>query len=80
LAFDCAAATELIQHDHNGWLVPDEDPQRYVLNALEITRRSSTLREARQHTASSVAPWDWHQIANQVESIFRSVVKVYNPG
>jgi glycosyltransferase involved in cell wall biosynthesis len=80
LAFDCAAATELIQHDHNGWLVPDEDPQRYVLNALEITRRSSTLREARQHTASSVAPWDWHQIANQVESIFRSIVKVYNPG
>ena len=79
LAFDCAAATELIRHEHNGWLVPGEDPQRYVLKALDITRSSATLLKARQHTAASVAPWDWHQIADQVETIFRSVVTAHNP-
>lgn len=71
LAFDCAAATELVQDQKNGWLVKNEDPQRFVLKALEITQKPDTLKRARQHTTSSVAQWDWQQIASEVELIFR---------
>lgn len=74
LAYDCAAASELVKDTHNGWLVQGEDPQRYVLKALEITQQPSTLQNARQHTHESIRQWDWHEITNQVETLFRSTL------
>ena len=74
LAYDCAAATELVKDTLNGWLVQGEDPQRYVLKALEITRQASTLQNARQHTQNSIRQWDWQEITNQVEAIFRTTL------
>lgn len=74
LAYDCAAASELVKDTHNGWLVQGEDPQRYVLKALEITQQPSTLENARQHTHESISQWDWREITNQVETLFRSTL------
>lgn len=74
LAFDCAAASELVQDNVNGWLVLDEDPQKFVLKALQITKDRATLSQARQHTLQSVDSLDWKQIASQVESIFRLTI------
>lgn len=74
LAYNCAAASELIQDAHNGWLVQGEDPQRFVLKALEITQKASTLQNARHHTHASIRQWDWLEITRQVENIFRSTV------
>lgn len=71
LAFDCAAAGELVQDGQNGWLVQGDDAQRYVLKALEVTQKRETLTQARAMTQTSVAQLDWQQIANQVEAIFR---------
>lgn len=71
LAYDCAAATELIKDTYNGWLVEGEDPQRYVLKALEVTQNANTLAHARQHTHTSIHQWDWQEITRQVETIFR---------
>ena len=71
LSFDCAAASELLLDQKNGWLVQGEDPQRYVLKALEITQKPDILKNARQYTNSSVAQWDWQQVTSQVELIFR---------
>jgi glycosyltransferase involved in cell wall biosynthesis len=73
LAYDCAAATELIKDTYNGWLVEGEDPQRYVLKALEITQHANTLAHARQHTHTSIHQWDWQEITRQVETIFRMI-------
>lgn len=74
LAFDCAAATEVIEDSRNGWLVQDEDAQRYVLKALDITQDPNTLTEAKLHTHASIRPWDWQEIVNQVEFIFRNAL------
>ena len=71
LAFDCAAATEVIEDSKNGWLVQGEDAQRYVLKALEITQKKATLHAAKSHAAESIRPWDWQEIVTQVEVIFR---------
>jgi glycosyltransferase involved in cell wall biosynthesis len=71
LAFDCAAATEVIEDGQNGWLVQGEDAQRYVLKALEITQKKATLHAAKSHAAESIRPWDWQEIVSQVEVIFR---------
>jgi glycosyltransferase involved in cell wall biosynthesis len=74
LAFDCAAATEVIQDGENGWLVQGEDPQRYVLKALDITQKPATLQSAKSCAAASIRPWDWQEIVSQVEAIFRNAL------
>ena len=74
LAYDCAAAKEVIEDGRNGWLVPDEDPQRFVLRALAITQKISTVQEARQDAAASIHKWEWSSIATEVESMFRRVL------
>jgi glycosyltransferase involved in cell wall biosynthesis len=74
LAFDCAAAKEVIDDEHNGWLVPGEDAQRFVLRALAITQKASTLQAARLNAAASIRKWEWSSIANEVESMFRRVL------
>jgi glycosyltransferase involved in cell wall biosynthesis len=74
LAFDCAAASELVQDNMNGWLVEDEEPQKFVLKALQISKDRSTLYKAREQTLSSVNSMDWRHIASQVESIFRLTI------
>jgi len=74
LAFDCAAAKEVISDGHNGWLVNDESSVLYVLRALDICQNLHTLREARQHTHKSILKWEWSSIASQVEQLLRQVV------
>lgn len=74
LAFDCAAAKEVISDGHNGWLVKDESSVLYVLRALDICQNMHTLREARQHTHKSIQKWEWSSIASQVEQLLRQVV------
>jgi len=74
LAFDCAAAKEVIEDELNGWLVPGEDAQRYVLRALAVTQKTSTLQEARRNASSSIRQWEWSSIATKVENQFRQAM------
>lgn len=75
LAFDCAAAKEVIEDELNGWLVPGEDAQRFVLRALAITQNTCTLQAARLNAAASIRQWEWPTIAVEVENMFRRVLK-----
>lgn len=70
LAFDSAAASELLQNGRNGWLVHGEGDQEYVDKALQVTREQEPLMGMRALTSESVAALDWFQIVMQVESIF----------
>lgn len=71
LAFDCAAASELVEDGLNGWLVRSESPADYIQKALAITATTAALHQARQSNGERRAQWDWQEIANQVETIFR---------
>ena len=71
LAFDCAAASELVEDGLNGWLVRSESPEEYIQKALTITANTAALRHARQFNGDRCTQWDWQEIANQVEKIFR---------
>jgi glycosyltransferase involved in cell wall biosynthesis len=76
LAFDCAAAGEFILHDKNGWLVPIDEPDRYIQNALNITAEKDRLSKTRTFARSSVEHLGWHEIAGQVESIFQRAIEI----
>lgn len=70
LAFDSAAASELLHSEHNGWLVQGESEEDYLDKALEATRDTTRLMAMRTPTSKSVAALDWVQIVMQVENIF----------
>jgi glycosyltransferase involved in cell wall biosynthesis len=74
LAFDCAAASEVIKEGQNGWLVQGDDAQHYLAKALEITQVPTSLLMAKSHAAESIRPWDWQEIVSQVEAIFRDAL------
>jgi glycosyltransferase involved in cell wall biosynthesis len=74
LAFDCAAASELVQDTQNGWLVAGDDAQRYVLKALSITQNKQLLSDIRPYAHASIAHWGWLAIASQVEVILRKAI------
>jgi glycosyltransferase involved in cell wall biosynthesis len=74
LAFDCAAAGEFITHTQNGWLAHCDDSHDYIQCALEITKDTSKLGEARAHAHASVAELSWDEIAGQVEALFQRTI------
>ena len=76
LAFDCAAAGEFITHNTNGWLAHCDDRQGYIQCALEITKNSSILKQAREYTRSSIEHLGWDEIACQVETIFQRAIEL----
>lgn len=74
LAFDCAAAAELVQTGRNGWLVCGESERDFMDKALEITSDASRLMTMRHQTRESVAHMDWQHIVSQVERVFLETV------
>lgn len=70
LAFDYAAAAELIQHGHNGLLVPFGDEEAFIRRAQDLAASRPTQQalqtQARQHTLQH----DWSRIVEQVEHLW----------
>ena len=74
VAFDCAAAGQLVSHGHNGLLVKPGEGAEFCSTA---TRLAGHLAEARllgaegRHTALKL---DWGRIAREVESEYLSAI------
>jgi glycosyltransferase involved in cell wall biosynthesis len=75
LAFDCAAASELVEDNRHGWLVQGERSEDYIQQALAITANTADLRRVRQSNGERSREWDWQGIATQVEHIFRMTLR-----
>ncbi|MCB2015942.1 MAG: glycosyltransferase family 1 protein [Hydrogenophaga sp.] len=75
LAFDCAAAAELIQDGHNGWLVPPGDSEAFVRAVVSLAQAPHRLAGASAAARASVASMAWDQIAEQVEAIFERAIE-----
>ena len=75
LAFDCAAASELVEDNRHGWLVQGERSEDYIQKALAITANTADLRRVRQSNGERSREWDWQGIATQVEHIFRMTLR-----
>lgn len=75
LAFDCAAASELVEDQRHGWLVQGENAEAYIHKALEITACPADLHRVRQTNGERSQDWDWQAIALQVEQLFRMTLR-----
>ncbi len=71
LAFDCAAASDLVAQGVNGWLVPQGQEAAFVARAQTIGQDLLALQAMREATARSVAGLGWDEIVQSVEEVFR---------
>ena len=78
LAFDTAAAAELVVHGQNGWLVQGQLEDDFVVHALSIARDPAQLKNMRDPTRQSVEALDWLAIVMQVEEIFQKTLDMPN--
>jgi len=70
LAFDHAAASDLVRHGHNGLLAPAGDAEAFVRHAVTLATTPALVDRLRQQAPLAVAERDWSHIAAQMEGIW----------
>jgi glycosyltransferase involved in cell wall biosynthesis len=74
LAFDHAAASDLVRHGINGLLAPAGDTDAFVRHAVTLATTPLLVQQLRAHAPAAVAQRDWSHIAAQVETIWDQVL------
>jgi glycosyltransferase involved in cell wall biosynthesis len=74
LAFDHAAAGQLIEHGHSGWLAPCGDLTTFVQLARALVRDPAAARRAGQAARRSALELGWDGIVCQIETVFVSAL------
>jgi glycosyltransferase involved in cell wall biosynthesis len=74
LAFDHAAAGQLIEHGENGWLAPCGDAVALVKLARSLSHEPAALRRAGAAARRSALELGWDGIVRQVEAVFVSAL------
>ena len=74
LAFDNAAASDLVRHGINGLLAPAGDTDAFVRHAVTLATTPLLVQQLRAHAPAAVAQRDWSHIAAQVENIWDQVL------
>ena len=62
VAFDCAAASELIRNGENGFLATDSRPEEFIDAAGQIACNRPLLDSMRKRAVASVVDLSWHRI------------------
>lgn len=77
LAFDCAAAAELIRHGHNGLLAPVDDADAFVRRAQDLAAQPTLVGSLRQGARATTQALDWAHIVAQVEAIWLRLLQAH---
>lgn len=78
LAFDHAAAGQLIESGENGWLAPAGDESAFVRLAQRLVIDATAARRAGQAARRSALDLGWDNIVRQLESVFVSAMIARN--
>lgn len=87
LAFDYAAAAELVRHGDNGLLAPFGDADAFVRRATDLAASPMLAQHLRERARSTTLAQDWSQIVAQVEAVWAQLLGqrgceagAFNPG
>jgi glycosyltransferase involved in cell wall biosynthesis len=78
LAYNYAAAAQVIDHGHNGWLVPFDDAAAYVQTAAKLHSASSDWKALGTLAVQAAARNAWDSIISQIERVLRQVLSDAN--
>lgn len=76
VAYDHAAAGQLIINSQNGLLLTPNDEAGFIAAAQEITRDVTHRAEIRSHARETALKNSWSIILSRTEEIFRSLVQI----
>lgn len=77
VAYDCAAAAELIRDGDNGRLVSCGDETGFVSAAVEMARNPLLLATLRRRAADSVRHLDWARIEDDLVGVLRDSIRLH---
>jgi glycosyltransferase involved in cell wall biosynthesis len=69
VAYDCAAAEEVIRHDNNGLKVPPEDETAFIAQALALAPDAALRRRLGKAAAARTAQLSWDAIIDRYEHV-----------
>jgi len=74
IAYDHAAAGQLIQHKKNGMLIEPHFEEGLSLAAAEVINNPELCKSIREHARQTAVDHDWISVVSKTEGIFRSLV------
>jgi len=74
VAFDYAAAAELIRHGENGLLAARDDAAAFVRRATDLAVNPALLQALRQNARASTQARDWKRIVAQIEQVWHDLL------
>jgi glycosyltransferase involved in cell wall biosynthesis len=77
VAYDCAAAAELIKDGANGRLVPPGDRAAFILAAVALATDRGELAQTRSLAAPSVSHLDWERIHDDFAETLQRVIALH---
>ncbi|MEN9903591.1 MAG: hypothetical protein RLZZ555_156 [Pseudomonadota bacterium] len=75
LAYDYAAAAELIRHGDNGLLAPRGDGLAFVRRAIDLAVSPELVERLRRQARLSTQALDWGRICSQVEAVWCHLIE-----
>ena len=79
VAYDYAAAGEIIKHGDSGLLVPFNQSQAFINEALKASNNNELLSHCKKHSISSVTNIRWESVIEKLESLLYSTINSFNP-
>ena len=74
VAFDCAAAHELVRHGNNGLLVPLHDNEDFRATAQRLAGQLSAVHAMGAQARFTASRLDWGRIVDDVESVYAAAI------
>ena len=68
LAYDCAAAGQLIRSGDNGVLAPFGDTHAFIRRAVRLATMRDDTRSMRQSARHTATEWGWDRVVDQLEA------------
>ncbi len=78
VAYDCAAAGELIRDGDNGRIVPGNHGAAFISAALDLARNPAMLATVRERANASVRHLDWGQVSGHLVDVLHETVKSHH--
>lgn len=79
VAYDYAAAGEIITHSTHGLLVPFNQNQFFIEMALNAANSISTLNQCRQQSVASIANIRWECVIDKLEALLYATANGFKP-
>jgi glycosyltransferase involved in cell wall biosynthesis len=80
VAFDCAAAAELVQHGANGFKLPCDQPSSFVAAVCAAAADAVTREVVGLRARETALMHDWEQIVGELEGLLLGAIVERGPG